>query len=140
MKANKVAILVKKAALECDKSMIPALSEYDLTPSQYRILKFLYTQPSKTVRQVDLEKYYSLTHPTAIGLLRALETKNFVLRTQNPEDARSRIVSLTDKALGMQGELEELGDRQEERLTKNLSEIEKTRLVFLLQKLLGMEK
>ena len=43
MKIDKVAILVKKAALEFDKLANPMFISYDLTAAQYKILKYLYT-------------------------------------------------------------------------------------------------
>ena len=75
MKIDKVAILVKKAALEFDKVSNPFFGEYNLTASQYKIIKFLYVQPTRTARVVDLERQYSMTHPTTLGLLEALEKK-----------------------------------------------------------------
>ena len=138
MNGNKVAILVKKAALQFDKLSNPILGEYDLTASQFKVLKFLYTQPSRIARVVDIEKYYSLTHPTTIGLLDNLEKKGFITRMQNPNDARSKLISLTDMADGMQSELEGLGDKLESKMTENLTEVEKAQLVTLLQKLIGL--
>lgn len=139
MSVNKVAILVKKAALQFDKLSNPILSEYDLTAAQFRVLKFLYAQPSRTARVVDIEKYYSLTHPTTIGLLDNLEKKGYIARIQNPVDARSKLISLTDKADSMQSELEGLGDTLENKMTENLSGEEKAQLVSLLQKLIGLD-
>ena len=77
MMINIVAILVKKAALEFDKIANPYFAEYDLTASQYRIIKYLYAQPSRATRVVDLERQYSMTHPTTIGLLFANLFKRF---------------------------------------------------------------
>ena len=53
------------------------------------------------------------------------------------EDARSKIVSLTDKAYREQSELEGLGDRMEESVTKNLTGDEKKEMIRLLHKLMG---
>lgn len=139
MNTNKVTILVKKAALEFDKISNPIFDGYDLTASQYKVLKFLYAQPSRTARVVDIEKYYSLTHPSTIGLLDNLEKKGFITRVRNPNDARSRIISLTEKADNMQNELEGLGNTLENKITENLTETEKAQLVSLLQKLLKIE-
>lgn len=136
MKYDKVAILIKKASLEFDKVANPILQEYDLSAAQYKILKYLFMHKQDAVRQVDMERYYSLTHPTAIGLLDQLEKKGFVIRTVNPEDARSRIISLTDKALAQQKELEDIGNELENRLTAALSKEERKELVGLLQKML----
>ena len=135
---EKVAILVKKAALEFDKLSNPILAGYDLTASQYKIIKYLYSHPNQTARLVDLERYYSLTHPTTIGLLDALEKKGFVTREENPEDRRSRILSLTPKALEQQAELEQLGDTLENRLTQGLTVAERQQLIRLLRKLLDI--
>ena len=139
MEIDKVAILIKKAALEFDKISNPYFAEYDLTASQYRILKFLYRQPSRTARVVDLERQYSMTHPTTLGLLEALEKKGFTTRVENPNDARGKLVALTSKADGMQSELEALGTEIEDKLTRHLSIEEKGQLVALLQKLIGID-
>jgi len=135
---NKVAILVKKAALEFDKLSNPFFAAYDLTASQYRVIKFLYAQPTRTARVVDLERQYSMTHPTTLGLLDALEKKGFTTRIVNPNDARGKLVALTKNADDMQTELEALGLQIEYKLTEKLTKDEKEQLVTLLQKLLGI--
>ena len=43
MNIDKAAILIKKAALEFDKMSNPILAEYNLTASQFKVLKFLYS-------------------------------------------------------------------------------------------------
>ena len=140
MNTGKVAILIKKASLEFDKISNPFFQEYDLTAAQYRILKFLYLQPTRTARVVDLERQYSMTHPTALGLLEALEKKGFTTRVVNPNDARGKLIALTSRADEMQEDLEALGEKIEVQLTERLSENEKERLVCLLQKLVGMDE
>ena len=140
MVINKVAILVKKATLEFEKISNPYFAEYDLSSSQYKVLKFLYAQPSRTARVVDLERQYSMTHPTALGLIEALEKKGFTTRIENPKDARGKLVALTEKADSMQTELEALGEKTEEKLTKRLSCDERAQLIFLLQKLIGIDE
>ena len=138
MAINIVAILIKKAALEFDKVANPIFAEYDLTSSQYRVIKYLYAQPTKVARVVDLERQYSMTHPTTLGLLDALEKKGFTSRVENPNDKRGKLVALTDKANDMQSELEAIGRNIEDKLTERLSAEEKKQLVALLQKLIGL--
>lgn len=140
MSKNKIAILVKIASLEFEKISNPILSEYDLTSAQYRVLKFLYSQQSERVRVVDIEKQCAITHPTAIGLLDTLEKKGLVSRVVNPNDARSKLISLTDKAKAVRTDVEGVGERIEEMLTSNLSVEEKEQLIKLLWKLLGIEE
>ena len=137
MNIDKIAILIKKAALEAEKVQMPILQSHDLSVAQYKFLKYLYNAPKDSVRIVDLEIYYSMTHPAAIDILKVLEKKGYTQRIVNPEDARSKIVSLTDKAYFEQSELEGLGDKMEESVTKNLSDDEKKEMIRLLHKLMG---
>ena len=137
MNIDKIAILIKKAALEAEKVQMPILQSHDLSVAQYKFLKYLYNAPKDSVRIVDLETYYSMTHPAVIDILKVLEKKGYTQRIVNPEDARSKIVSLTEKAYAEQHELEGLGDRMEESVTKNLSDDEKKEMIRLLHKLMG---
>lgn len=138
MRKDKIAILIKRAALEFEKISNPVLAEYDLTAAQYRVLKYLYSLPNETARIVDIEKECSITHPTALGLLDNLAKKGFAVKVVNPEDARSKVIALTDKTKDMQDELEGVGDRLENKLTENLNQEEKTQLLGLLQKMLKL--
>lgn len=135
---DKAAILIKKAALEFEKVANPIFAEYDLTASQYKILKFLYARENHSARLVDLEKEYSMIHPTAIGLVNTLEEKDFVTRTTNPDSARGKLIVLAEKAYFMQEELLKLGDAVEDKLTERLNSEERAQLIALLQKLLEL--
>ena len=137
MNIDKIAILLKKASLETEKLLMPILQSYDLSVAQYKFLKYLYSSPKDSVRVVDLETEYSMTHPAVIDILKVLEKKGYTQRIVNPEDARSKIVSLTDKAYGRQSELEGLGDIMEGAVTKNLTDAEKKEMIRLLHKLMG---
>ena len=87
---------------------------------------------------MDLERQYSMTHPTTLGLLDALEKKGFTSRVENPNDKRGKLVALTDKSNQMRSELEAIGRKIEDKLTERLSAEEKDQLVALLQKLIGL--
>lgn len=137
MKADKVTILVKKSSLQFEKIANPILQKYNLTGAQYKILKYLISHQDKQVRQVDFEKFYSMTHPTTIGLLKQLEKKGFIQRQKNPSDGRSQIVLLTDQSFEMKDELLSVGELLEKQFTAALAEEERLQLVKLLQKLLS---
>jgi hypothetical protein len=68
-----------------------------------------------------------------------LEKKGYLERRKDPEDGRSRILILTEKAKRLQKELEMLGDRLEADFTCSLSNDEKDVLKQLLLKLLNEE-
>ena len=138
MNLDRVTILVKRAALEAEKTQLPILQVYDLTVAQYKFLKYLFNAPKDSVRIIDLETAFSMTHPAAIDILKVLEKKGYTTRIVNPEDARSKIVSLTEKAYTEEALLRGLGDEMESAVTKRLSENEKEQLILLLKKLVGI--
>ena len=140
MNVDRSAILIKKAALEFDKISNAVLGEYDLTTAQYKVMKYLYDEAENGVRIVDLEKYYSMTHPTTIGIVQNLEKKGLVEYRENPNNARSRFIAPTEKAMKQKEELENIGEELEDELTKNLSEKEKERLIYLLKKMMGLSE
>ena len=139
MNADRIAVLIKTASIEFDKMANPILADYDLTASQCRILKFLFMQQNQSARIVDIEKECVITHPTVLGLIESLEKKEFVLKIVNPKDARSKLISLTSKAKGMQTELETVVAKIDHVWVGNLSEQERKELQKLLQKLLTTE-
>ena len=140
MKQDKAAILIKKAALEFDKISNAVLDEYGLTTAQYKIMKYLFEEAENGVRIVDLEKYYSMSHPTTIGIVQNLEKKGFVEYKENPNHARSRFIVPTEEAVQKRAELESIGDELEHDLTKQLTEDEREELVKLLRKMLSIEE
>ena len=134
--ANKIAILIKRLSLEIDKLSNPILEPYDLTHSQFKILKYLLMSPPESVKQVDIEHYFSMTNPTVTRLVQKLEKKGMIERKINPQDSRSKILCPTQKTIEMKDLLVKLGDNLEEALTGVLSSEEKRELLRLLKKLL----
>lgn len=78
--------------------------------------------------------------PDGSGTFRQSGKKGFVSRIANPEDARSKVVTLTEKTKLLQEELEGVGDKIDDILTANLTAFEKAQLKQLLQKLLENRK
>ena len=133
---DRIAILIKRLSLEIDKLSNPILDPYDLTNSQFKILKYLLMSPPDTVKQVDIEHYFSMTNPTVTGLVQKLEKKGMIERKVNPQDSRSKILCPTQKTLEMKELLVSLGEKLEGELTEVLTDREKQELLRLLKKLL----
>lgn len=136
MSTDGLGILVKKAALKLDKTAAPILAPYDLTLTQYKIIKLLYDAEPGTIRQIDVERFCAMTNPTITGILQNLEKNQWILRTTNPQDARSKVISLTEKAYDRKPELYQVGDAMEAAFTQTLAGDEKEQLVRLLKRLL----
>ena len=75
MKYDSIAILVKIASLEFDKVSNQILSPYELSNSQFKILKYILWQEDGAVRQIDIENYFAMTNPTVTGLVQNMEKK-----------------------------------------------------------------
>ena len=136
---QKIVILLKIIAEQINREMTPVLGKYDLTASQYGIIKYFFKRDPQAARITDIKRKFSMSHPTAIGLIGQLEKKGYLERRKDPEDGRSRILILTEKAKQLQNELEMLGDRLEADFTYPLSDEEKEVLKQLLLKLLNEE-
>ena len=126
--------------MECDKLSVKILEPYDLTMTQYKVLKFLLINPPETVRQVDIEEHFYIRNPTVTRVLQNLETKGLIERKINPEDNRSKIICLTEQAKSMEKLLYQLGNEIEETLTSNLTSKDKSDLLRLLKKILSRKE
>ena len=140
MRHERIVILIKKLALVSDKQALSILAPIDLTPSQYKIVKYLIKRENEPVRQVDIERYYSMTNPAVTGIVKNMEAKGWITREQNPEDSRSKLIRLTPMALSRKEELYGYGDRIENALIRDLTEEEQDTLVRLLGKLIRQEE
>ena len=136
MGTTKIPILIKKASLVFDKISNQLLTPYDLTNSQFKILMVLMHAPAGSVRQIDIENKFAMTNPTVTGLVQKLEAKDLVKRMPHPEDKRSKVLVLTDRAMGMKEELLALADDLERQMTQNLNHDECEQLAALLLKIL----
>lgn len=133
MKNDNITVLIKNLSLDFDKVANKILTSYNLTSTQYRILKFLYDNDN--IIQLDIQKAYSLTNPTVTGILNNMEKEGWIKRVLNPLDSRSKFIKLTDKAILKKEELYDLGDKFEITFTKNLSVAEKKELLRLINKI-----
>ena len=134
METDKIAIIVKNLALEFDKFASPILLKYNLTPTQYKVLKYLYNNDN--VIGLDIQNAFSMTNPTVTGILQNMENGGWIKRIPNPNDSRSKIITLTDKALKLKEELYVIGEKLEDTFTECLNKEEYEELKKLLNKLL----
>lgn len=139
MQKDRVAILIKKTAVMIDKLSNQVLSPYNLSYTQYKIMMMLYRNEDRTIRQTDIEDFFSFTNPTVTGIVKNLERNGMVERIKNPEDGRSKLLCLTDKAYKLRDELIVLGEKLEKQVTEELTEDESILICELLKKILKEE-
>lgn len=136
MTTDHIGILIKKTSQAFEKSASQVLAAYDLTPSQFKILKYVTLNPEASVRQIDLETYFGMSNPTVTGIIQNLEKKGMIYRQSHPDDKRSKIIILSEKAKNARHFILETSDNIEANFTKGLTPQEKDIMRTLLLKLL----
>ena len=78
----------------------PYLDPLGITYPQYLVMLVLWEHEKQTV--MDISHRLQLDTNTVTPLLQRMEKAGLIKRTKGKEDARQRIVTLTDKGLAMQ--------------------------------------
>lgn len=110
------------------------LKEKELTGVQFGVLGQLGRMErggSAGVTQHDLENASHVTHPTMTEILKRLEKKGFILCRPGESDRRCKLISSTEKARALAGEMRTADERVFASLTVGLSEEETRELIRL---------
>ena len=92
-----IEFLLRAVNRRAEKLANQELAKFDLTSTQFRTLMYLSHQPPLTVRQCDLEVFFSKSNPAVTGILNNMEQKDLIRRVCNPADGRSKVLEITDK-------------------------------------------
>lgn len=130
--SNDIGFLLKKLHDAMKIYGNTQLKQFDLTYSQLEILIFLFHRQNKKSTQKDIEMHLKLKHPTVIDILKRMKSKKLIEIMVNPEDRRSRIVLLTDKASVLEKKMFKNKVKMEKQLTHGLSETQLQQLRELL--------
>ena len=109
------------------------LKELDLTFSQMEVITFLIENKDKKIYQKDIERYFNLSHPTVIGLLKRLQTKELISINISSEDRRKRNIELTDKVFDIKEKMNYKMKEMEKYVRRFLDDDELTELERLLK-------
>ncbi len=103
-----------------------------LTQAQWSALGVLYHFPGAT--NSDLESILLIERPSVTSLIKGMERKGWVVRKDNPEDARSKRFFLTEKGRMLAESTRSMADRADEAVLAALSDDERSQLRRLLEK------
>lgn len=92
--------------------------------AQMQIIKYILKHDGKTIYQRDLEEVFNLRRTTISGILKTMEKNNVIIRVCDPNDARGKIVILSDDAKKFFKEKETLFKKLETVLKKDISKEE----------------
>lgn len=135
-KNPRIGIYLKQIDNLFDSICNKKLKKFDITHTQFKILKYLLENKEKEINQKDLEKHFNLSNPTVTGIINRLELKNFVMRIVDNTDSRFKKIKVCEKAIAIAPELEKTSDELEYALVKNMSKEEKRNAFELLEKIL----
>lgn len=123
-----VGMLLKRLTDAVDRKSNISLHGMDMTRSQIHVLLVLEQEEDNTLSFTKLKNQLGVAQPTAWGLIRRLEAKDMVRTLPNPNDKRSKLVTMTDtghdafdRAFGLMGKIEDV-------LIKNLDDEDLERL------------
>lgn len=130
--------LIKKIHWHIDKTINEAVRECDLTTTQSEILRYLEHMEYKgvAVSQKDIEKHLNISNPTVSGVLDRMEDKGFIERVTDKNDARKKIVILTDKARDINKQIIVRLDDFDDYMTSCLSNEERDQLFDYLERII----
>ena len=130
-----IEFLLRAVNRRAEKLANQELAKIDLTSTQFRTLTYLSHQPPLTVRQCDLEVFFSKSNPAVTGILNNMEQKDLIRRVCNPADGRSKVLEITEKGLALLPELDAYRGWMDKLLTENMTEEEIAILIVLLKKM-----
>lgn len=114
----KIHILSRQIKRKMDK----LLYKYNITGVQSAILGYIYRKSKNgLVYSRDIEKEFDMRRATSAGILRLLEKQGMIVRTTENKDARLKSITLTEKALTFQKEVEKAIKENEMKLKEGLS-------------------
>lgn len=95
MEDRKIGYELHIVANKIKRKMDAAALEYNITHTQFHILKFIATSKSN-IYQKDIENSFNLRRSTVSKTLSLLEKKGLITKESVEEDARLKKISATD--------------------------------------------
>ncbi len=95
-------------------------SNYQLTPVQIVIIKYLVKNKNNIVYQKDIEKKLGLRKSTISGILSTMIKNGIITRTESTTDLRSKEIRLSDKGLELDKKMKKKAIEFENLLQNNI--------------------
>ena len=105
------------------------------TITQARIMKYIFENNSKDIYQKDLEKALNLRRATVSEVLATMERKGLIIRSENPNDARSKKIELAQLDNNKKRQMKEQMQQLEQLLIQDISKEELLTFSLVLRKM-----
>lgn len=125
-----IGFLIKKISDRLLSELNYNLKKYDITARQLEVLDFINELGS--ISQKDLSEHLEVKHTTVIELLKKLQEKDFINKSQNEENAKYNVITLTAKGKELAEQLGTFKDEVENIIAKSLGKENKESLIHSL--------
>ena len=109
LKDNEIGIILYKVAMLTKNDLSNRLNVIGITTGQFAVLRVIYWHQKNTndlgLSPACIATRVECDRPTTSGIIDRLELQGWVERSNNPDDRRSYLIRVTDKAIN---KLEEL--------------------------------
>ena len=112
---KKIDSLIVRKIISYDKN-----SNYQLTPVQIVIIKYLVKNKNNIVYQKDIEKKLGLRKSTISGILSTMIKNGIITRSESTTDLRSKEIRLSDKGLELDKKMKKKAIEFENLLQNNI--------------------
>jgi MarR family transcriptional regulator for hemolysin len=134
---KEIGYILHKAAMMSKNNLTNKLNQFGITPGQYTVIKEIYKyklNSNNGLAPACIADGLECDRPTISGIIDRLEVSGWIARIQNPEDKRSCLIDLTDKAIDRLKELDKINKDNQNIILNGFTE-EETRLLksFLLR-------
>jgi DNA-binding MarR family transcriptional regulator len=132
--ADRVGFLVAKSHAICHAMANEALAPLDLHIKEYAVLNVLHA--TGAMSQQALGETLGVDRTTMVAVMDALDRKQLVERTRNPEDRRAYALAITDAGVEVRARARRLLVAAERKLLASFSPAEAEQLRELLRRLI----
>ncbi len=119
LKKIDIAILQQMFAMTKEKNI-----KQPPSPLQCRILGYLIENKNIKVCQRDLEININVSKAAISGVINTMEASGLIKRSSSSNDARSKIIVITDDGLNRFNQLKELENKLEKKIINNIPDDE----------------
>lgn len=109
------------------------MSDFELTPSQARIVGFLIMSKTPACAR-DVEAFFALSHPTVSGILSRMEAKGFIEMRPDETDRRIKRIYPLDKCFACYDRIRFCIEDNEKQMVVGFSEEEEALFKSFLQR------
>lgn len=133
---KRAGLLIKIAASCIEKQVNQDMKEHDITGSQLSVLQHL-TCAGEPLPMRSIETALHISQPTALGLVRRLEKKEYVSTCTSAEDRRVLLVGITETGRTICQEANRQMEAFEDKMLDGMSGAERDQFLSLLEQALS---